>query len=316
MGTRTSPGAIQFLKKSFGAALTLGGLLILVFFCLRLAPGGPFDQDRRFPPDIELAIRARYGLNQPVYLQLADWISDILHGDLGESFSFIGRPVKQIIGESLPVSLELGLIALGLALAAGVPLGAWSAARRDSWIDRVSQLVTAVGISLPTYLLASLLVIVFALKLRWLPPALWDESGAWILPALTLAFRPFALITQLVRTSMIEALRADYVRSARAKGLSELKVIYRHALRNSLIPVITWLGPLAANLLTGSFLVETVFQIPGLGQHFVNAMLNRDYPLVMGTTLTYGVGLLAANLGVDFLYGFADPRMRLLKGAS
>lgn len=292
------------------AVPTLLLLVILTFFILRLVPGGPFDGDRVWPPEVQANIEARYGLNQPIAVQFAQWLKDASRGDLRESFQYIGRPVSEIIIESLPVSFQLGFWSIIVSLLVGIPFGCMAAWKQNSWLDHSSMFLAIAGVSLPSYLVASLLILVFALWLGWLPPALWEDPGSSVLPILTLAFRPMAVIARLTRAQMLEAFHADYIRTAYGKGLSELQVIFKHALRNSIIPVITVLGPLAAALVTGSFLVETVFQIPGLGKHFVQAVLNRDYPLVMGVTLAYGVILLASNLIVDLAYAFIDPRIR------
>lgn len=304
------------LRRLAGAVSTLLILVVAVFFLLRTAPGGPFDGDRVWPPEVQANINARYGLDRPLTEQFTTWFSDLLHGDLRESFQYIGRPVNEIVGESLPVSIQLGFWALLLSIVLGIPLGAIAAWKRNTWLDHGAMFLAIAGVSLPTFLIASLLILVFAMRLGWLPVALWEEPSSVILPALTMGCRPVAMIARLTRASMIEALEADYIRTARGKGLSEIAVVFRHALRNCLIPVVTLLGPLAAALLTGSFLVEMVFQIPGLGKHFVQAVLNRDYPLVMGTTLAYGVILLACNLAVDLLYGWIDPRVRVEEEAA
>lgn len=299
------------LRRIAGAIPTLAVLVTLTFFLLRLAPGGPFDGDRAWPPEVQANIHARYGLDQPLTTQFASWVGDLVRGDLRESFQYIGRPVLEIIGETLPVSAWLGFLALVFAVGLGVPLGCIAAWKRGTWLDHGSMFLAIAGVSLPSYLVASLLILVFAFWLGWLPPALWEEPSSVVLPALTLGVRPLALIARLTRASMLEALASDYIRTARGKGLPEAGVIFKHALKNSLIPVVTVIGPLAAALVTGSFLVEIVFQIPGMGKHFVQAVTNRDYPLVMGVTLTYGVLLVASNLLVDLLYGWADPRIRL-----
>ena len=299
------------LRRLAGAIPTLLVLITAVFFLLRLAPGGPFDGDRAWPAEVQANIDARYGLNLPLTQQFTIWLKDVLRGDLRESFQYVGRPVREIIEEAMPVSIKLGFWALVLSISAGIPLGAIAAWKRNTWLDHGAMLIAISGVSLPTYLVASLFILIFAMHLGWLPAALWEEPTSVILPAITLGVRPVAMIARLTRASMIEALEADYVRTARGKGLSEVAVVFRHALRNSLIPVVTLLGPLAAALLTGSFLVEMVFQLPGLGKHFVQAVMNRDYPLVLGTTLTFGVILLACNLIVDLLYGWIDPRIRL-----
>lgn len=300
-----------FLRRLLGAIPTLLLLATLTFFLMRFAPGGPFDTERAFPPEIQANIEHQYGLDQPLMQQFTGWMSDLLHGNLRESFQYLGRPVTEVIAESLPYSLWIGGLALVLAIVAGIPLGTLAAWKANTWWDLSAMAVAISGISLPGYLVASLLVLVFSLQLGWFPPALWEGSVSLVLPVLTLACRPMAIVARLTRASVLEAMRSDYIRSARAKGQTEFVIVFRHALRNSLIPVVTVLGPIASHLVTGSFLVEVVFQLPGLGKHFVQAVLNRDYPLVMGVTLIYGAILIACNLVVDLLYGWIDPRVRV-----
>lgn len=304
---------LSYLTKRLASAIpTLAILTTLTFFLLRLAPGGPFDSDRAWPPEVQANIVAKYELDLPVSIQFAHWLRDlILHGDLRESFQYTGRPVTQIITDSLPVSLELGFLSLLFALILGLPLGCIAAWKRNRWLDWLSTFIAIAGVSLPSYLLASGLILIFALKLGWLPPALREGPESLILPVITLGSRPLAMIARLTRASMIEALSEDYIRTARGKGLSESHVLFKHALKNSLIPVLALLGPLTAQLLTGSFLVEIVFQLPGLGKYFVQAVLNRDYPLVMGVTLCYGMILIFSNLLADLISAWIDPRLRL-----
>jgi oligopeptide transport system permease protein len=260
---------------------------------------------------VEEAIQARYGLDRPLPEQYGRWLGDVLRGDLHESFQYLGQPVTELIGESLPVSIQLGLWALLFSVALGIPLGAVAAWRQNTVWDASAMFFAIAGVSLPSYLVASVLVLVFALQLGWLPPALWEGPASMVLPVVTLGLRPMALIARLTRASMLETLQSDFIRTARGKGVAEGRVVFVHALKNSLIPVITVLGPVAANLVTGSFLVEIVFQIPGMGKHFVSAVINRDYPLVMGVTLVYGAVLITCNLLVDLVYAWADPRIRL-----
>lgn len=299
------------VRRLIGAIPTLFLLAVATFFLLRFAPGGPFDSERAFPPEVMANIERKYGLDQPLATQFATWLGDLARGDLRESFQYLGRPVSEIIGEALPYSLWLGFLALVVSVAIGIPLGALAAWRAGTWLDFSAMAVAISGISLPGYLVASLLILVFSLQLGWFPPALWEGAASLVLPVVTLASRPMAIIARLTRASVLEALRADYIRSARAKGVTEATVVFHHALRNSLIPVVTVLGPIASHLITGSFLVEVVFQLPGLGKHFVQAVLNRDYPLVMGVTLVYGAILILCNLIVDMLYGYIDPRVRV-----
>jgi oligopeptide transport system permease protein len=286
-------------------------LMTLVFFLLRLAPGGPFDADQVWPPEIQANINHQYELDLPIWTQYLHWVQGVMQGNLRESFQYIGTPVSEMIRESLPISLQLGSLALVLAILIGIPLGALAAWRPGSLLDRLITLISIAGVSLPSYLVASVLILVFSIRLGWLPPALWEEPASMILPILTLAWRPMSLIARLVRTSLIEEMGSDYVRTAHGKGVHPAKVILKHAMKNSLLPVVSLLGPIAANLLTGSFIVEVIFQIPGMGKYFVQAVLNRDYPLVMGVTLTYGVILILSNLVADLLYGSIDPRVRL-----
>jgi oligopeptide transport system permease protein len=302
---------IYALRRLVGSLPTLLILLTLTFFLLRLAPGGPFDTDHAWPPEVQANIARKYELDRPVHVQFAHWIEDIARGDLRESFQYVGRPVRDIIGESLPTSIVLGGWALLFSVALGIPLGCLAAWRQNTVWDYSAMFLAVAAISLPSYLAASLLILVFSLWLGWLPPALWEGPSSMVLPIITLGTRPMAIVARLTRATVLEALRADYVRTARGKGVPESAVIFKHALKNSMIPVITVLGPIAANLVTGSFLVEIVFQIPGMGKHFVQAVMNRDYPLVMGVTLVYGVVLIFANLMVDLVYGWMDPRIRL-----
>ena len=298
------------VRRILGSVPTLFGILALTFFLLRLAPGGPFDTDRAWPHEIQKNIERKYGLDKPLHVQFATWFGDLMTGDLRDSFQY-GYPVAGIIEETLPVSAALGAWALVLAIAAGIPLGAVSAWKHRSWMDFSATFIAISGISLPSYLVASILVLLFSVWLDWLPPALMEGPESLILPVFTLALRPMAMIARLTRASMIDAGRADYVRTARAKGASEARVVFKHVLRNSLIPVMALFGPLVAGLITGSFVVEVIFQLPGMGKHFVAAVLNRDYPLVMGVTLVYGALLLVSNLAVDLAYAWADPRIRL-----
>lgn len=303
-------------RRILSAVPTLLLLCTLIFFSLRIAPGGPFDTERAWPPEVKQNIEARYDLNRPLPVQFAKWLAGAVRGDLRESFQYIDKPVSEIIRETFPVSLELGVLAFGVALFFGIPLGVFTATGlgRGAFAKygrSFLTFLTIVGVSLPSYLVASILVLVFALKLGWFPPALWEEPLSFVLPTLTLSLRPLSLVARLIRTSMLEALQADYVRVARSKGLSNFKILFKHALKNSLIPLIALLGPILANLITGSFLVEMVFQIPGLGKHFVSAVINRDYPLVMGVSLTYGAVLIFSNLFFDLCLSIADPRVRV-----
>jgi len=290
---------------------TLFVLATLTFFLLRVIPGGPFDSDKALPPDIKANVEAKFGLDKPLFLQYTNYLSGIVRFDFGPSFKYLGREVSEIILDTLPISMELGFYALLLALCLGLPLGILSAYKQNTWFDFSAMFVAVAGISLPSYLVGALLIYVFSLELQWFPPALWEDWTSKILPTVTLGTRPAALIARLTRASLLESIRTDYVRTARTKGLSELQVVFKHALRNSLIPVVTLVGPLAAYVFTGTFVIEYIFAIPGMGKHFIDAVTNRDYPLVMGVTMVFGFMLTFANMVVDIAYVWIDPRIRV-----
>lgn len=303
---------LVFLWKRFLTILaTLFVLATITFFLLRVVPGGPFDSDKALPPDIKANVEAKFGLDKPLYQQYFGYLGGMLRFDFGPSFKYIGRNVTEIILDTLPTSAELGFYSLVLAITLGVPLGILSAYKQNTWLDFSAMFVAVAGISLPSYFVGAILIYVFSLKLNLLPPALWDEWMHKVLPTITLGTRPAALIARLTRAALLESIRSDYVRTARAKGLSESKVVLKHALRNSLIPVVTLLGPLAAYVLTGTFVIEYIFAIPGMGKYFIDAVTNRDYPLIMGVTMVFGFTLTFANLVVDVCYALIDPRIRI-----
>lgn len=304
-------------------------LITITFLFMRVIPGGPFDKDKALPPEIKANIEAKYHLDKPVVfdvkaLQRGDgldaltntqyfiYIRNLLRGDLGPSYKYLGRSVTDIIVDTLPVSLELGFYAILLAFLLGIPLGVLSAYRHSSWIDSVSMFFAISGVTLPSFLVAAILIYIFSLKFQWLPAGLWD--GGWeykILPAVALGIRPVAIIARLMRTSVLDVIQADYIRTARAKGLAEFPLLMKHVVRNSLIPVITISGPLIAGVITGSFVIEHVFAIPGVAKHFILAVTNRDYTLIMGVTLVYACFLVIANIMVDVMYAIVDPRIKL-----
>ncbi len=300
-----------FLKRLTQAIVTLSILATITFFLLRLAPGGPFDGDKIWPAEIQANINAKYGLDKPLQTQFFTWVSDVLHGDLRESFHYIGTPVTEIIGDAVVPSLQLGFLALLLSVVFGLLFGILAAWKRGSIWDFSAMFMAITGITLPSYLVGTLLVLFFSNYLGILPPALWEDKSSMILPVLTLSLRPLAIIARMTRTTLLEIMHSDYIRTAYSKGLDDSTVLFKHALRNALIPVVTLLGPIAASLITGSYVVETVFQIPGLGQYFITSVINRDYPLVMGMTLMFGIILIICNFVVDLAYSWIDPRIRL-----
>lgn len=303
---------VPFLfRRTLTIFATLFVLATITFFLLRVVPGGPFDSDKALPPDIKANVEAKFGLDKPLWQQYTNYLSGMVRFDFGPSFKYIGRDVTDIILDTLPTSMELGIYSLILAVLIGFPLGILSAYKQNTWMDFSAMFLAVAGISLPSYFVGAILIYVFSLQLNWFPPALWDEWIHKVLPTITLGTRPAALVARLTRAALLESIRSDYVRTARAKGLSEQKVILKHALRNSLIPVITLLGPLAAYVLTGTFVIEYIFAIPGMGKYFIDAVTNRDYPLIMGVTMVFGFMLTTANLFVDIAYAIVDPRIRM-----
>jgi oligopeptide transport system permease protein len=302
---------LSFLLKRFiHGIIVLWVVLTLTFILLRLVPGGPFDRERKLPPEVVANIEAKYHLGEPILTQYVRYLSGFAKGDFGPSYKYIDRPVKQIIADTLPTSALLGAFALIFALWIALPTGVIAAYWRNTWIDRWAMLLATLGISVPHFILGAFLIWAVALQLGWLQAGRWDEWSSAVLPTITLGAAPAAYLTALFRSNMMETLDEDFIRTARAKGVKEIIVLLRHALRHSLIPVLTVMGPLTAALLTGSFVVEYVFALPGMGRFFITAVTDRDYPLIMGVTMVYTVLLVAANLIVDLLYGYVDPRIR------
>ena len=299
------------VKRLLQAVPVLLVVITVAFLLVRIAPGGPFATDKAVPPEVLKALNQRYKLDQPIYLQYADYLEGLAHGDLGPSFKYSGRDVSEIILLGLPVTCELGLYALCVALLVGICAGTFAASRPNSWRDRVPMSLAMAGICLPTYVLGPLLVLVFAVRLEWLPVSGWGYiPGDKILPSLTLGLAYAAYIARLTRGGMLEILSRDFIRTARAKGLDERTILLRHALRGGLQPVVSFLGPALAGLLSGSFVIETLFQIPGLGRYYVQAAFNRDYTLVLGTTLLFATLIIFFNLLADIVTVWMDPRLR------
>ena len=279
------------------------------FFIMRLAPGGPFLSERAIPPEIQANLQAKYGLDQPLWIQYWRYLGNLVRLDLGPSYKYPERTVNQIIAEGFPVSLQLGLAALCFALLVGIPGGVLAAAYHRTVIDRLTMSVILVGISVPTFVLGPLLIFIFSLTLYWFPPALWGSAQQLVLPAITLGTPYSVYIARLTRTQMVDVLQQDYIRTARAKGVGPLRILYKHARNATLLPVVSYLGPAVADLVTGSIVVEKIFAIPGLGRYFVESAFSRDYTTVLGTVLFYAVLLIFANMVVDVLYRFLDPRI-------
>jgi ABC-type dipeptide/oligopeptide/nickel transport system permease component len=284
---------------------------VITFALVHAVPGGPFDREKPLPPEIIANLEAYYGLDQPVWKQYVDYIGRIVTRlDFGPMYSSRSRRVNDIFADHLPVSAQLGVISLLIAVGMGVPLGILAALKQNSFWDYLGMGVAIFGVSVPNVVLGPLLILVFALGLGWFPVAGWGTPAKMIMPAFALGTSAAARIARLTRASMLQVIREDYIRTARAKGLTERVVMVRHALKNAFIPVATILGPLFAFLVTGTFVVEQIFAIPGMGKFFVTSVGNRDYPVVMGTILLYAFVLVLANLAVDVTYAFLDPRIR------
>jgi oligopeptide transport system permease protein len=302
---------VQRLLARLGEALlTVWLLATLCFVLLRAAPGGPFDTEKSAPPEVQAALEAKYRLDRPLPAQYAAWLADVARGDLGPSFQYPDYTVNQLVAQALPVSLLNGGLALLLALLLGVPLGVWSALRAGSWLDRGLMLVAGLGLAVPKFVVAPLLVLLFAVTLHWLPAGGWGDWTNVVLPAIALALPNLAYCARLVRASMLDVLHAEYLAAARARGLSEARLLFAHALKPALLPVVAWLSPALINIVTGSAVVEQVFGIPGMGRYFVQGALNRDYTLVLGVVLVVGVLIVAINAMVDLMRSRMDPRLR------
>lgn len=286
-------------------------IVSVTFFLMKAVPGGPFAREKKLPPAIERNINAKYHLNDPLMIQYKDYLLSVLKFDFGPSFKYQSRTVNEIISEGFPVSAQLGFVAVSIALILGILLGILSALKQNKILDYLAMLIATLGFSLPSFVTAGLLMYVFVYKLNWFPAAMWGSWQHMVLPALTLSIFPMAAIARLMRFSLIEVLQADYIKTAKAKGLRKRTVIYRHGLRNAIMPLITYLGPMIAAIFTGSFVVEYIFNIPGLGKYFVTGILNRDYTLIMGTTVFYSGFLMIMNLVVDIFYFLVDPRVQL-----
>jgi oligopeptide transport system permease protein len=300
------------LKRLLAAVPTLLLLITLAFFLMRAAPGGPFDRERALPPQIEAALQAEYQLDQPLWRQYLHYLGGLARGDLGPSFQYSGYSVAELIAAGAPVSFALGTAAMTLALLLGGALGCIAALRRNSRLDRGLMALALLGISVPNYVVAPLLILLFAVTLGWLPAGGWSGGpGQAVLPVIALALPQVAAIARLMRASMLETLDAPYIRTARAKGLPPRLIVLRHALKPAALPLLSYLGPAAAGIVTGSVVIEQVFGIPGIGRYFVQAALNRDYTLVLGVVIFYGALIILFNFLVDLLYGVLDPRIRL-----
>jgi len=292
---------------------TLFIVFTLTFLFVHATPGGPYDQSEKpLPAAVKANLAKQYHLDDPLPKQYFDYLTALFHGNMGPSYNNTQRTVSDIIGDTLPVSVQLGVVSLLLALVLGLPLGIIAAVKQNTWIDYVASLVSVTGIATPPFVRVSLLIVLFSLTLKWLPTGGWNGvfDGRIIVPSLALATGPAALLSRYVRSSMLEVLNQDYMRTARAKGLTKYATIMRHALKNALIPVVTVSGVTLTNIITGAFFVERIYNVPGIARQFVDSTSGRDYPLLLGIVLVFAALILITNLLVDISYGFLDPRIR------
>jgi oligopeptide transport system permease protein len=300
------------LRRALGAIPTLLVIVTFAFVLLHAAPGGPFDSEKQVPPEIRASLDRAYHLDEPLHRQYLRYLGNLLHGDLGPSFQYRGTSVNELIAQGLPVDLAIGGLALLVAMLAGLPLGAVAALRQGSRWDHLSMGAAMIGISLPVYVLAPLLILGFAVTLHWLPAGDWGDGQPrfLVLPVLALAAPYVAYVARLTRGGLLEVLRSPFVRTARAKGLPTHVLLLRHMLKPALLPLVSFLGPAAVGIITGSIVIETTFGLPGIGRFFVDGAFNRDYTLVMGVTILYGALIVAFNLIADLCYAWLDPRIR------
>ena len=303
--------AKYIVKRILFGVLTAFVVATLTFFIMNLVPGGPFLSEKAVTPQAQAAMEAKYGLDKPLFVQYLTYMGDILHGDMGMSLKKRGFTVNDIIRNKFPVSARLGLLSVLVSVLVGVPLGSVAAYNRGKVLDSIIIVFSTAGIAIPTFLSSTLLMYVLSVKLSLLPSLGLSSPASYIMPVIALSLYPASYIARLMRSSMLDVIGQDYMRTARAKGVSTFKSIFKHALRNAILPVVTYLGPLLAYLMTGSFIVEKIFTIPGLGSEFVAAIPSRDYPLIMGTTIFLACLIIMMNVIVDIAYAFIDPRIKL-----
>jgi len=302
---------MYFLRRIAYAVPLLLVISLLAFVLVHLAPGGPFDTERKpASPEIERNIQAKYHLDEPIWKQYGRYLDDLLHGDFGVSLKYLNHSVNDIIAQGLPVSMTLGGLAFCFALGLGVPLGFFTAVQRGTWIDYAGSFLAILTVCIPSFVIAPVLILVFAMKLKWFPVALWGSPWHMVLPSVALGLFFVGKVARIMHEGMLGAAQSEFITAARSKGLSETALMLKHGFRIALLPVVSYSGPMLADLLTGSFIVENIFQIPGIGVFLVNSSLNRDYTVVVGLSLLYAILLIGLNLAVDFAYTLLDPRVK------
>ena len=298
------------IKRLLWIIPVLFAVSVITFTLMHAVPGGPWEREKPVSASIQAALNVKYGLDDPVPIQYVRWVGNLLQGNLGPSYAFADRTVNDIVGEGLMTTLQLGLMAFALSVLVGIPLGIFAALGHNRGPDYVSTGISVIGIAMPSFVLAILLILVFSVALHWFPTSGWKGPAYWVLPTIALAGFPIAVIARYTRASMLEVTKKDYIRTAQSKGVGGRDVVSRHMIRNALIPVITILGPTLAFLVTGSFIIETVFGIPGVGRYYVTSIFQHDYGVLMAMTILYAFAVAFLNVVVDVLYAFIDPRIR------
>lgn len=300
------------LNRALISILTIWIVITATFFLMRLMPGGPFDGEKVLPPAIKQNLNAKYGLDKPVFSQYTRYLTNIvLYQDFGDSMQYTGRTVSDVIKYSFPTSAKVGIVSILFALISGVVMGIISALKQGKWQDRLVMVIATLGVTVPSFVLSALFIHYIAVELGWFQPSGLYEVKSYILPAIALGGTAMSFISRLSRSNLIETMNQDYIKVAKAKGLPQGRIIIKHALKNSILPIVTYLGPLIAAVLTGSFIVESMFSIPGLGREFVTSVGNRDYTMILGLTVFYSTFLILCNFAVDIIYGFIDPRIKV-----
>jgi oligopeptide transport system permease protein len=298
------------IKRLLWIIPVLFAVSVITFTLMHAVPGGPWEREKPVSASIQAALNVKYGLDDPVPIQYVRWVGNLLQGNLGPSYAFVDRTVNDIVGEGLMTTLQLGLMAFALSVIVGIPLGIFAALGHNRGPDYVSTGISVIGIAMPSFVLAMLLILLFSVSLHWFPTSGWKGPAYWVLPTIALAGFPIAVIARYTRASMLEVTKKDYIRTAQSKGVGGRDVVSRHMIRNALIPVITILGPTLAFLVTGSFIIETVFGIPGVGRYYVTSIFQHDYGVLMAMTILYAFAVAFLNVVVDVLYAFIDPRIR------
>ncbi len=299
------------LKRALMAVITIWVIVTITFFLMHIIPGDPFTDQKKIPPEIMEKIEKKYGLDQPLIVQYGKYLKNLLKWDLGDSMKYKNRSVNTILEEGFPVSFKVGIFAIIFGAVIGIFFGIIAGLKRGKFFDYFVIIVAVIGVSVPSFVFAALFQYVFGVKLKWFPVARWGTPAHYVMPVLALGIGHVAYIARMMRTSMLDVLSQDYIRTAKAKGLSKMQVTWSHTIRNAILPVVTILGVSIAGIVVGSFVIENIFAIPGIGKHFVQSITHQDYTLIMGTTVFYAIILVIMMFIIDIIYGFVDPRIRL-----